>query len=81
VVGQGPLQNLTDLMLLRGIEMTILQVDVLDYALVAASSHTWLHVLSRSTNRETITRQPPLISSREGCGAREVSANMRKRRY
>ena len=32
VVGQGPLQNLTDLMLLRGIDMAIMQVDVLDYA-------------------------------------------------
>jgi hypothetical protein len=32
VVGQGPLQNLTDLTLLGGIDMTILQVDVLDYA-------------------------------------------------
>src|ERR1700756_2409104 len=33
VVGQGPLQNLTDLMLLRGIDMAIMHVDVLDYAL------------------------------------------------
>src|SRR5712691_9467092 len=32
VVGQGALQNLTDLKLLRGIDMAILQVDVLDYA-------------------------------------------------
>ena len=32
VVDQGPLQNLTDLMLLRGIDMAIMQVDVLDYA-------------------------------------------------
>jgi len=32
VVGKGALQNLTDLKLLRGIDMAILQVDVLDYA-------------------------------------------------
>jgi uncharacterized protein len=32
VVGQGSLQNLTDLKLLRGIDMAILQLDVLDYA-------------------------------------------------
>jgi TRAP-type uncharacterized transport system substrate-binding protein len=32
VVGQGALQNLTDLKLLRGIDMAILQGDVLDYA-------------------------------------------------
>jgi uncharacterized protein len=32
VVGQGALQNLTDLKLLRGIDMAILQTDVLDYA-------------------------------------------------
>src|SRR5215813_12599502 len=31
VVGKGALQNLTDLKLLRGIDMAILQVDVLDY--------------------------------------------------
>jgi TRAP-type uncharacterized transport system substrate-binding protein len=32
VVGKGSLQNLTDLKLLRGIDMAILQSDVLDYA-------------------------------------------------
>jgi TRAP-type uncharacterized transport system substrate-binding protein len=32
VVGSGALQNLTDLKLLRGIDMAILQTDVLDYA-------------------------------------------------
>jgi TRAP-type uncharacterized transport system substrate-binding protein len=32
VVGKGALQNLTDLRLLRGIDMAILQIDVLDYA-------------------------------------------------
>jgi TRAP-type uncharacterized transport system substrate-binding protein len=31
VVGQGSLQNVTDLKLLRGIDMAILQLDVLDY--------------------------------------------------
>jgi uncharacterized protein len=32
VVGKGALQNLTDLKLLRGVDMAILQVDVLEYA-------------------------------------------------
>jgi TRAP-type uncharacterized transport system substrate-binding protein len=32
VIGKGSLQDLTDLKLLRGIDMAILQVDVLDYA-------------------------------------------------
>jgi uncharacterized protein len=32
VVGHGPLQNLTDLKLLRGIDIAIVQLDVLDYA-------------------------------------------------
>jgi TRAP-type uncharacterized transport system substrate-binding protein len=32
VLGKGALQNLADLKLLRGIDMAILQVDVLDYA-------------------------------------------------
>jgi TRAP-type uncharacterized transport system substrate-binding protein len=32
VVGKGALQNITDLKLLRGVDMAILQADVLDYA-------------------------------------------------
>src|SRR5258708_17850588 len=32
VVGKGSLQNLTDLKLLRGIDIAILHADVLDYA-------------------------------------------------
>src|SRR5262245_5889457 len=32
VVGKGSLQNITDLKLLRGVDMAILQADVLDYA-------------------------------------------------
>jgi TRAP-type uncharacterized transport system substrate-binding protein len=32
VVGKGALQNLTDLKLLRGIDLAIVQIDVLDYA-------------------------------------------------
>jgi TRAP-type uncharacterized transport system substrate-binding protein len=32
VIGKGALQNITDLRLLRGIDMAILQTDVLDYA-------------------------------------------------
>ena len=32
VIGKGSLQNITDLKLLRGIDMAILQLDVLDYA-------------------------------------------------
>ena len=32
VIGKGALQNITDLKLLRGVDMAILQTDVLDYA-------------------------------------------------
>src|ERR1700732_4795807 len=32
VIGKGTLQNITDLKLLRGIDMAIVQTDVLDYA-------------------------------------------------
>ena len=32
VVGKGALQNITDLKLLRGVDMAVLQTDVLDYA-------------------------------------------------
>ena len=32
IIGKGALQNITDLKLLRGVDMAILQSDVLDYA-------------------------------------------------
>src|ERR1700745_644713 len=32
VIGKGSLQNITDLKLVRGIDLAILQMDVLDYA-------------------------------------------------
>src|SRR4026209_2154630 len=32
VIGKGAVQNITDLKLLRGIDMAIVQTDVLDYA-------------------------------------------------
>ena len=55
VVGQGPLQNLTDLMLLHGIDMCIVQVDVLDYARqqnISPSIEHWVTYVTRLYNEE-----------------------------
>jgi uncharacterized protein len=55
VVGKGALQNLTDLKLLRGIDMAILQVDVLDYARqqnLYPSIDSWATYIAKLYNEE-----------------------------
>lgn len=67
VIGKGPLQNLTDLRFLRGIDVAIVQSDALDYArkqrlvpgiesltYIAKLYNEELHLLARS-NIKTIT--------------------------
>ena len=55
VVGRGALQNLTDLKLLRGIDMAIVQTDVLDYArqqnLLPGIEH-WATYITKLYNEE-----------------------------
>jgi TRAP-type uncharacterized transport system substrate-binding protein len=55
VVGKGALQNITDLKLLRGIDMAILQLDVLDYArqqnLFPGLDH-WITYITKLYNEE-----------------------------
>src|SRR5437773_2862067 len=55
VVGKGSLQNLTDLKLLRGIDLAILQTDVLDYARQAnyfPGIETWVSYIAKLYNEE-----------------------------
>src|SRR6267142_2700151 len=55
VVGKGSLQNLGDLKLLRGIDLAILQTDVLDYARQAnyfPGIETWVSYIAKLYNEE-----------------------------
>jgi TRAP-type uncharacterized transport system substrate-binding protein len=55
VVGKGSLQNITDLRLLRGIDLAILQTDVLDYARQGNSFpgiEAWVTYIAKLYNEE-----------------------------
>src|SRR6201997_1061207 len=55
VIGKGALQNITDLKLLRGIDMAILQTDVLDYAKQSnyfPGIETWVSYIAKLYNEE-----------------------------
>src|SRR5947208_13399463 len=55
VIGKGALQNITDLKLLRGIDMAILQTDVLDYARqqnLFPGVENWASYISKLYNEE-----------------------------
>jgi len=55
VVGKGALENLTDLKLLRGIDMAILQTDVLDYARqqnLSPGIDNWVTYIAKLYNEE-----------------------------
>jgi len=55
VIGKGTLQNITDLKLLRGIDMAILQTDVLDYARqqnLFPDTEAWVSYITKLYNEE-----------------------------
>ncbi len=52
VIGKGSLQNLTDLKLLRGIDVAMLQADVLDYAKERGLSPGSVTVIAKLYNEE-----------------------------
>src|SRR5215470_8236372 len=55
VIGKGSLQNIIDLKLLRGIDMAILQADVLDYAKqqnLVAGLEGWVTYIAKLYNEE-----------------------------
>jgi hypothetical protein len=58
VVGKGSLQDLTDLKLLRGIDMAILQLDVLDHARqqnLLAGIESWVTYIAKLYNEGSIS--------------------------
>src|SRR5271157_3780787 len=55
VIGKGSLQNITDLKLLRGVDMAILQADVLDYAKqqnLFPGIDSWITYIAKLYNEE-----------------------------
>jgi TRAP-type uncharacterized transport system substrate-binding protein len=71
VVGKGSLQNITDLKLLRGIDMAILQADVLDYAAqqnLFPGLDGWVTYIAKLYNEEF-----HLLARREVTGIAELA--------
>jgi uncharacterized protein len=71
VVGKGSLQNITDLKLLRGIDMAILQADVLDYAKqqnLVPGLEGWVTYIAKLYNEEF-----HLLARREVKGIAELA--------
>src|ERR1700741_333532 len=55
IIGKGTLQDITDLKLLRGIDMAILQTDVLDYARqqnLFPGIESWARYITKLYNEE-----------------------------
>lgn len=80
VVGKGSLQNLIDLKYLRGIDMAILQTDVLDYAkehqLVPAFESSFTYI-ARLYNEEFHLLAGPEIKSIADLAHRKVNFDLR----
>src|SRR6516162_1831925 len=82
VVGKGALENLTDLKLLRGIDMAILQTDVLDYARqqnLFPGIDSWAAYIAKLYNeefhllaRQDIKTVPDLANQRVNVDLREA---------
>ena len=80
VVGKSALQNLTDLKLLRGIDMAILQVDALDYARqqnLFPSIEYWVSYISKLYNEEFHLLARPDIKIISDLANQKVSVDLR----
>ena len=80
VVGKGALQNLTDLKLLRGIDMAILQVDVLDYARqqnIVSGIEYWASYITKLYNEEFHLLARREIGSVANLANRRVNVDLR----
>jgi uncharacterized protein len=80
VVGKGALQNLTDLKLLRGIDMAILQVDVLDYARqqnIVSGIEYWASYITKLYNEEFHLLARREIGSVANLANRKVNVDLR----
>jgi TRAP-type uncharacterized transport system substrate-binding protein len=80
VVGKGSLQNITDLKLLRGIDMAILQADVLDYAR-RQNSFTglegWITYIAKLYNEEFHLLARHDVKSVEELANQQVNVDLR----
>ena len=80
VVGKGALQNLTDLKQLRGIDMAILQVDVLDYARqqnIVSGIEYWASYITKLYNEEFHLLARREIGSVANLANRKVNVDLR----
>jgi uncharacterized protein len=80
VVGKGAVQNLTDLKLLRGIDMAILQSDVLDYVrqqnLVPGIEY-WASYITKLYNEEFHLLARPEIKTISDLANKKVNVDLR----
>src|SRR5712672_3545040 len=80
VIGKGALQNITDLELLRGIDMAILQTDVLDYARqqnLLPGLESWATYITKLYNEEFHLLARPEIKSVADLANQKVNADIR----
>src|SRR5208282_4523150 len=80
VVGKGSLQNLTDLLLLRGIDVAIVQADVLDYASQQnyfRGIEAWLTYIAKLYNEEFHLLARPDIKGIADLANQKVNVDLR----
>ena len=80
VIGKGSLQNLTDLLLLRGIDVAIVQADVLDYASQQnyfRGIEAWLTYIAKLYNEEFHLLARPDIKGIADLANQKVNVDLR----
>jgi uncharacterized protein len=80
VIGKGALQNITDLKLLRGIDMAILQTDVLDYARqqnLFPGIEAWANYITKLYNEELHLLAGQGVSSVADLANQKVNLDLR----
>ena len=80
VVGKGALENITDLKLLRGIDMAILQTDVLDYARqqnLFPGIESWASYIAKLYNEEFHLLARPDIKTVSDLANQKVNVDSR----
>jgi uncharacterized protein len=80
VIGAGSLQNIIDLRLLRGIDLAIVQKDVLDYAKqrnLAPQIESWLSYITTLYNEEFHLIARPEVKSISDLANQKVSVDVR----
>jgi uncharacterized protein len=80
VIGKGSLQNLTDLKLLRGVDLAILQADVLDYASQQSyfrGIEAWVTYIAKLYNEEFHLLARPGIRTVADLANQKVNVDLR----